>query len=615
MSEAAIKFKNKKSSKPQVEIATGLLDILSPAAMEFSSKSITNGEMHQRVIVITDYPERVAPGWLSRISTMPGVVMSIHAVPTDPYDLIQHIKISMGELEASLLNSGNSFENQRNERKLKSAQHLLRKIDDESQKVFYLTVTLLVTAKDRDTLEDRCKRVESALAAAGMRGRAAIFRQEEGYRTVGPYGILEPKIYEIGARNMPVETIAASYPFVYSGINDGDGVLLGTDKDGGILLVDFWLREGSRTNSNVIVIGRPGVGKSTVVKKILTCEYGRGTFVIIIDPEREYRDLCKNLGGDWINCGGGGGRINPFQIREVPLDEENEEDPMFTKEQIALGPLALHFQFLRTFFKLYFGKEITKLDMNYLDLAFEEVYKQKEIFWKTDPKQLKNQDYPVMEDLFKFLERKMKEEPGQPRWEKLMMLVRPAAVGADSILWNGPTSVESSSDFIVLDTHNLIESAEEIQRAQYFNVLSWSWNKVSQDRTRPAIIAGDEFYLNVDPENPEALKFARNTSKRIRKYEGGLMVITQNLNDFMDPAVRRFGQALVDNPTYKIIMGQGENEIQSLTSLLHLSEKEVETLLAGNRGEALFIAGNRRVHAKFEVTPEEMALFGSGGGR
>ncbi|GLC78594.1 hypothetical protein LBYZC6_07080 [Lacrimispora brassicae] len=32
---------------------------------------------------------------------------------------------------------------------------------------------------------------------------------------------------------------------------------------------------------------------------------------IVADPENEYKDLCFNLGGDWINAvGGSGGRIN-----------------------------------------------------------------------------------------------------------------------------------------------------------------------------------------------------------------------------------------------------------------------------------------------------------------
>lgn len=616
-STAIVKTKKRRSVETKNPTTTGLLDILSPSTLDFQSKTITNGEMYQRVIAVIDFPSPVGPAWISRVANMPGVVTSIHATPTDPFDLLEEIRVSMGELESKINQGGNHLEMNRNIQQYKGAKHLIRKIDDEAQSVFFVTVVILVTATDMDTLQERCRKVESTLSGNYMRGRTPMFKQEPGLLSVGPYCILAPSISELAARNMPVETIAAMYPFVYSGLNDGDGVLLGSDKDGGILLVDFWKRDGSRTNSNVTFLGRPGVGKSTTVKKILASEYARGTKIIVIDPEREYRDLCKNVHGDWINCGGGGakGRINPLQIRQVPLDDDDEEERLFTPEQISQGPLALHFQILRTFFHLYFGKETSRLDISYLEIALEEIYKQKEIFWSTDIQTRNNSDYPIMEDLFYWLEKKALKEATKPVWEKLMMLVRPAAVGADSALWNGPTTISANSDFICLDTHNLIEAAKEIQQAQYFNVLGWSWNKVAEDRLEKVLIAGDEYYLNVDPDNPQVLMFTRNTSKRIRKYEGGLMVITHNMNDFMDPSVRRYGQSLLDNPVYKIIMGQGENDIESLTKLMHLSEKEIETLQAGNRGEALFIAGNRRLHATIEVSNEEEQLFGKGGGR
>lgn len=52
----------------------------------------------------------------------------------------------------------------------------------------------------------------------------------------------------------------------------------------------------------------------------------RGTKIIIIDPEREYKELTRNLHGDWLNCGGGlKGRLNPLQIRPVPQDDEDED--------------------------------------------------------------------------------------------------------------------------------------------------------------------------------------------------------------------------------------------------------------------------------------------------
>ncbi|EJW13864.1 DUF87 domain-containing protein [Paenibacillus alvei] len=608
--------KKKKGSQTAAPAMTGLLDIISPTAINFQNKTIINGELYQRTLVVIDYPERVNAGWLSKVATIPGVVFSCHLSPTDPYALIEQINISMGELEGKIIQGGNPLLMQRTASQLKGAKHLIKKIDTEQQAVFFATVVLLVSANDSDTLQQRVKRVESILSASGMRGRTPMFRQEDAFKSVGPYGHLVPEIEQIGARNMPVETIAAMYPFVYSGINDGDGILLGADKLGGIVLVDFWLREGSRTNSNVTVLGRPGVGKSTIIKKILMAEYARGTKVLIIDPESEYKDLCKNLGGDRIICSGGSrGRINPLQVRAVPKDDEDEEEKLYTEEDESKGALGLHFQTLRTFFRLYL-KELSRIQKGLLEIALENVYAAKEIYWSTDPSTIPNDGWPTIVDLYNYCEDESnKDSRDKDQWRELALYLRPAAIGADKALWAGQTTIKADSRFVCLDINGLLDADEEVRKAQFFNVLSWAWNKIVEDRSEKVILAVDETYLLVDPEAPQPLQFLRNTSKRIRKYEGGLMVITHNMIDFMDPAVRRYGQALLDNPVYKIIMGQGDNDVDALRKLMSLSEKEVETLLKGNRSEALFVAGARRIHAKFEVSPFELSMFGKGGGR
>lgn len=608
-----------KKSKKSMPGVSGLLDIMSPTVLKFQPKEVISGELYQRTLAIVSYRPSVQVAWLSRVATLPGVVMSMHVAPTDPHSLIDEIRVTMGELSGKLANSNNNVEKSRAETQLKHAEELLKKMDNESQSVFYVTVVLMVSANDLDTLEQRTKDVLSKLAGMGMRGRVLMIKQEEGYQSVAPFRKLDQQVSDMGARNMPAMTVAAAYPFVFSGLNDGRGVLFGKDKSSGLVLVDFWKREGSRTNSNMLVLGKPGTGKSTAVKKILMREYADDTTIIVIDPEREYRDLCRNLGGDWIDCGGGSrGRINPLQARDVPLDDDEDEDEtesLFSEETLnARGPLAIHFQTLRVFFQAY-AKEITRTDMSYLEVALEEVYQEKGITWQSDILQIKNDEWPVLENLYYKLDEKHSKDPQNSVWEKLKMILRPMAIGADSAIWNGHTTIQANSGFVVLDTHNLVEGDEAIQRAQYFNVLGWSWNKISQDRINKVLLAGDEYYINVDPDNPQVLKFSRNTSKRIRKYEGSLMVITHSMIDFDDPSVRRYGQALIDNPTYKLIMGQGDRDIESLKKLMNLSERETQALIDGKRGEALFIAGNRRIHMDVEVSPFELEMFGRGGGR
>ncbi|MEC2626112.1 DUF87 domain-containing protein, partial [Bacillus cereus] len=600
----------------------------------FQPNQLNYGARFQRVLVINDYPQRVGEAWLSRIANIPGVVTSMHTEPIDPYDLVNEIRVSMGELGAKIENMGNPVSRERAQDQYDDAKAILKKIDREQQKVMLMTVVLLVSAEDLDELNTRCRRVESMLAAAGLRARTPMFLQEEGLRTVGPWGMMENRIKDIGARNMPAESVAAGFPFVYSGLNDGEGILLGTDKGGGIILCDFWTRRESRTNSNLTVIGRPGVGKSTAVKKILRGEYGRGTKIIIIDPEDEYGDLARNMDGDAIDCGGSQeSRINPLQIRDVPLDDKDEKEKLYEEvEGNNSGPLAYHFQFLRTFFKLYLGN-ISRRDMSLLEVALEALYNSKGINWATNPQDIPNEQYPTLKDLYFILLDLSKENveeltkkwgdlsnvsltgANSKDWLDLSILLRSAAVGADSFLWSGPTTINPKSDFVVLNIKNLLEANDEIRRAQFYNVLGWAWNEVSKNRKEKVLLGVDECYLLIDPEVPETIKFLRNTSKRIRKYEGGLMVITQDLVDFLDPAVKRYGQALLNNPVYKILLGQGEKDIEALEKLMTLSEREIHTLSEGNRGEALFIAGNRRMHLKIDISPEELIMFGEAGGR
>lgn len=600
---------------------SGLLDYISPPALHFKPRDLLMGEAYSRVLVINAYPTEVAPGWLSRICSMPGVTVTVHGVPADPHNLLDAIKITMGEAE-SRMESGNSVTRKRAEKQYRDSEELIKKIDEEQQKVFNAVVVILITADDEDVLFLRVRNVQQRLAGMGMKARPPVHRQEEAFKSVGPWGILESDIYRFGHRNMPAESVAAMFPFVYSGINDGDGVLLGRDSTGGIVLIDIWKREGDRTNSNLTILGRPGVGKSTTIKKWLKEEFGNGSKIIILDPEAEYSELAKGCGGKVIDAGNGlKSRINPLQVRaRVPLDDEDETERLYTKEEVEQGPMALHFNFLRTFFKLYLkeGKEdrdFTKKHLSCLEMALIETYEKFGVSWDTDPSTIPNDKWPHIGHLYETIQERRKGTEYQQYWEDLSLLLYPAAVGADRHLWSGPTTLEAKDEMIVLNLQKILEAEESVKRAQFFNLLSWSWDQVDEDWLQRIILAVDETYLLADPEVPQALQFLRNTSKRIRKREGALWAITHNMVDFMDPAIRRFGQALLDNPTYKFVMGQGENDIEALSSLMSLSDKEIQTISEAKRGQGLLIAGSKRLSVNVQITKEDEMFIGSAGGR
>jgi len=588
-------------------VPPNLIDLFAPPALDFQRASLTLGERAGKVLLVYEYPPKVPMAWLARLFSMPGVVGSMHLTPADPSLLVKRITASITEFGARLQGgTRNALVIQRTEQSLRDAQELLRKIDQEQQQVFAVVVVLLVLGRDAKEVEQRARRVEAAAAAAGMRVRAAIFLQQEGLAAAGPWAWLPPRLAPIAPRSMPSETVAGAFPFVGGSVNHGRGILLGRDDRAGLVLFDRWTppEEAGITNPNMAVLATSGAGKSFAVKLMLLREYMLGCKVVILDPEREYRHLCQSLGGSWVNAAGGGGRINPFQFRPEPEDDQTgtaAEDP--TQAWVS-SPLAAHLQRLRTFFALYL-RDLTDLDRANLEEAILDLYREFDITWDTRPEEVGR--WPNTRDLYQFLKARAEVDP--ERWQRLALLLRAAGEGADAALWGGSSSVPPTADFIVLDVHDLQHADDATRRAQYFNVLTYAWDLIRHDRSERKMLVVDEAWILADPRVPQALDFLRDMSKRIRKYSGSITIISQNVVDFLAPEVARQGEAVLGNASLKLLLRQGEKDLEVVPRLLSLSEAEKDLLSRAKRGEGLLVAGNQRVHVFIEAAPHEMPLL------
>lgn len=251
----------------------------------------------------------------------------------------------------------------------------------------------------------------------------------------------------------------------------------------------------------------------------------KGTKILCIDPESEYKDMCRNLNGSWLNAGGGkNGRSNLLQIRPAPRDDDDETDKLYTDEGNGMSDMALHMKTLEIEFSLYLPS-LTDMQKAILKQTIIELYNQFGIFWETDIRQLKATDFPILSDLHALLEKKAEANKENPVYRDLAMLLYDAAAGSDSFLWNGHTTLEANSRFICLDTHDLQNASDNVKRTQYLNLLSWCWEEMSRDRNERCLLVCDEAYLMIDPQVPQSLVFLRNVEKRARKYEAGLAII------------------------------------------------------------------------------------------
>jgi hypothetical protein len=76
-----------------------------------------------------------------------------------------------------------------------------------------------------------------------------------------------------------------------------------------------------------------------------------------------------------------------------------------------------------------------------------------------------------------------------------------------------------------------------------------------------------------------------------------------------------YGQALMDIPAYKILMGcDGKNRAET-AELYSLTEVEQDHLLNKKRGYALFFAGAKHMLIRFDIADYKLQYMGRGGGR
>ena len=609
-----------------------ILNIITPSGIDYDSTHANIGENVGKIYCISRYPaENIKYGWLAALCQLEGTITSIEFRRTDADNLIDVYNKKIAQLKGDRTTAKVESDKQLIDKAIKDLEGLIQKIAVQKEPVGYVNIMLYIRHTDGRMLEDRIKRVSGAVAVAQCKLLNLKYKQLQAMKCMAPYGIPSQQVARMGERNMPISTFLGGFPMANAGINDPGGYWLGrTSRTNRVVILNQWIRSNDRVNSNWFISGLPGSGKSTAIKKIQTCEYSFGTKIITLDPEEEYVDLAAHpdINGDVIDCAGGStGRINPLQVKYSPRiteddlnDGENLNDYMVYDEEMGISDLALHIQNLRVFFKLYFGAESFDAGIKTaLEECIIEVYRDFHITWDTEIAFLQPEDYPVIRDLYNKVEEKSKKpdlsQYKQSVYDRLKDLLYSIAYGADQFIWNGPTTINPQSDFIVLNCSKLLELDENVKRAQFFNLTSWAWHEMSKDRSQKVIFGIDEGYLFVDPDYPDLMKFVRNVSKRDRKYEAGLMFITHSAVDVLDPAVKRFGQAIIDNSCYRFIMGTDGKNLQETVDLFNLTEGEQTILASKSRGVGILFAGSVRLDMRLEVSNEMLEMFGKGGGR
>lgn len=536
-------------------------------------------------------------GWLAKLTEDIGAIFSINIEPIDNAQLIEHLDARIRDASSLSKIAKNESIKQVREAEVKEASEIISRMINNNEVVSYLTIYICVSAQNEQDLISKCKEVERVIQKLKLKIRPITnFLLKSGFKAVAPFFTIQKDLTEYFKRNILTSTFTGGFLFNTNTFIDKNGYCFGINQNGGIIIFNIWKKDYDRTNSNMVIVGSSGSGKSLATKHIIYNELPR-TKLLIIDPEAEYTYLSKNLKGKIIECGGSnsGYTLNPLQVRINKDDEEN------------LNALAIHFQFLHTFFEILFPS-LTDIEFSMLDKVLEELYLKFNITTNTDISKIENTEFPLLEDLYYLLEDKNKEEY-KPEYEKLLSLIRPISIGQASSLWNGYTDITVDTGLTVFNTKNMQEFQIQYKRAQYYNIMSFAWEIISKNKDEFDCLIADECHVLVDPNIPQTLEYVRNISKRARKYNSSIIVITQSIEDFLNEKIKLYGQSLLANSTYKLFFKMDGQDLRDVVKVFNLSKKEEELIYNAKRGECLMSAGNRKIFVNVKVPHKELQVI------
>ena len=477
--------------------------------------------------------------------------------------------------------------------------------------LLHCSVFMELKADSDDKLRELQNDTRMELTRAKISVDRLILRQKEGFLSVLPSGMnMFGGQYE---RILPASAVANLYPLNYSGKTDEHGFYLGRDKYGSNVLVDFDRRTEDKTNSNILILGNSGQGKSYLMKLLLCNLRESGKNILVLDPEQEYHDLCDNLGGTYIDMMSGEYMINPLEPKSwTDGDKGNKDEPEAFRK---ISKLSQHISYLKDFFRAY--KDFTDAEIDTIELMLIRLYARFGIDDTTDLDKLTGDDYPLMDDLYELCEKEYRSFDHEVKYiytedtlQNICLGLYSMCKGAESKYFNGHTNIRSG-DFVCFGVKGIMDTNKKLRDTLLFNILSYMNDQILGKGN--SIAAIDEAYLFL--YNRTAIEYIRNGMKRCRKKESAFILASQNLEDFLQPEIRELTKPLFSIPTHHFLFNPGNIKAEEFIDTLQLEPAEYELIRFPERGTCLYRCGNERYLLMVKAPKYKATLFGSAGGR
>ncbi len=372
-----------------------------------------------------------------------------------------------------------------------------------------------------------------------------------------------------------------------------------------------WFREGIIANPSAFVLSLPGLGKSTLIRKMLMGGVAQGHIPIIAgDIKGEYVGFTQQVGGQVITIGHGEGKINPLDVgalgRVIPLLESSKEHLEKTgngdlieraKEQVHGRQVTM----VATLVGLGRGAPIADWEAMLVSVTLRELSADSRFSWEHPP---------ILTDLIEILEegstnlrkkaRARTDEAWQERIDDLVLSLNALLDGATGQIFAGQTTdpIQVDSTAVCIDVSAVDRGDSSMKAAVMMACWSSAFGAIEASHMLADAGLGDQKYFSVTLDEmwqvlssaPDMVGQVDSLTRLNRTSATALHMITHTFKDLESLPTeedRKKAMGFIERAGMVVCGGLPNSELDILSSRLEFSPAEASMITSWSKGAHL----------------------------
>lgn len=469
-------------------------DYVCPDTMEFEKDYFKMGNRYGRVLFLREYASYIKDSMVAELTDLNrNLMMSIDIVPVPTDEAVREAESRLLGVETNITNWQRK-QNQNNnfsatvpydmEQQKKEMKEFLDDLTTRDQRMMFAVLTMVHTADSKEQLDNDTEALLTTARKHLCQFAVLKYQQMDGLNTAMPFGTRKIDAF----RTLTTESLAVFIPFRVQDIYHENGIYYGQN----VISKNMIIADRRQLlNGNSFILGVSGGGKSFAAKgEIENIILSSNADVIIIDPEREYSQLVKALGGEIINISA----TSPSHINAMDMNKEYGD---------GANPVILKSEFIMSLCEqLIGGTNLGAKQKSIIDRCTASVYRDYQQRGYTGT-------VPTLQD---FRAELLKQD--EPEAKEIALAIELFTHGSLNTFAK-PTNVDTDNRLICYD---ILDLGKQLMPIGMLVVLDSILNRITQNRAKgkQTFIFIDEIYLLFQHEY--SANFLFTLWKRVRKY-------------------------------------------------------------------------------------------------